>query len=132
LGVLAVGPAVGAVFETSLGSATVRQEIAMAHLAVAVAQTSLFELAPTLSAGVYHLDASGEVRAPLAARRAQVTSFAAGVGLEAALRLSSALTLGAEFAALTLTPRPAVAVFSQQYGFAWPFLTAGAGIGVEF
>jgi len=92
----------------------------------------LLELRPTLAAGIYHLDARGEVEPPLVARSAQVTSFAGGVGLEAAVRLSQVLLLGVELSALELTPRPAIAVLSDQYLFAWPFMTASIGLGVDF
>jgi hypothetical protein len=139
LGVLVAGPAVGATYKASLGSASLRQELALARVLGAAFDSAAFELRPTLTAGIYHLDARGEVNppsaahgVPLRAQNAEITSFAGGVGLEAALRLSRSLLLGAELSALELTPRPAVAVFTDQARFAWPFVTASIGIGVDF
>jgi hypothetical protein len=132
LGVQGAGPSLGAAYQASLGSASVRQELLLARVLGAVFQSPLLELRPTLAAGIYHLDARGEVEPPLLARSAQVTSFAGGVGLEAALRLSQVLLLGVELSALELTPRPAIAVLNDQYLFAWPFVTASVGLGVDF
>jgi hypothetical protein len=119
--------------------ASLRQELALARVLGAAFDSAAFELRPTLTAGIYHLDARGEVNppsaahgVPLRAQNAEITSFAGGVGLEAALRLSRSLLLGAELSALELTPRPAVAVFTDQTRFAWPFVTASIGIGVDF
>jgi hypothetical protein len=42
------------------------------------------------------------------------------------------LVVSAELSALALNPRPAVAVHSDEYRFPLPFITASAGIGVEF
>ncbi|MGC4091187.1 MAG: hypothetical protein QM756_25585 [Polyangiaceae bacterium] len=132
IGLLAAGPAVGATWTTEAGSASVRQELAVAHLGVTVVQAPRFALRPTLLAGVYHLQAQGEVEAPLIAQSAQVTSFIAGAGLEAELRLSNAFSIGLELDALGLSPRPAVAVYQSQYAFSWPYLAASAGVGVQF
>ena len=132
VGVLVAGPALGASYKTSLGAASVRQELALARILGAALQSPSFELRPTLEAGIYRLDARGEVEPPLAARSAQVTSFAGGVGLEVAWRLSHALLVGAEISALELSPRPAIAVLTAEYRFAWPFVTVSAGLGVDF
>jgi hypothetical protein len=91
-----------------------------------------FELRPTLAAGVYHLDARGDVEPPFVSQHAKVTSFAGGGGLEVAFRLGSTVVLGAEVSALALNPRPAVAVHEDEYRFPLPFMTASAGVGVEF
>jgi hypothetical protein len=131
-GLLAVGPALGASFDSSLGSATVRQELAVAQFAVSFLQTERVELRATAAAGVYHLDANGVVGPPLSPVSDQVTSFACGVGVEADVRLTPALLLGAALAGFGLGPRPGVAVSSERYLFNPPFLTSSLGIGVEF
>jgi hypothetical protein len=95
-------------------------------------QTGALDLRATAAAGVYHLDASGVVGPQLSPISDQVTSFAGGVGLEANVRLSSALLLGAELCALALAPRPGIAVSTEQYLFERPFLSLSLGIGVEF
>jgi hypothetical protein len=131
-GVLLIGPAVGASLETSLGSATVRQELAVAHLAASFLQTGRLDLRATVAAGVYHLAASGVVGPPLSPVGDQVTSFAGGLGLEANVRLSAALLVGAELTGFALAPRPGIAVSTEQFLFDRPFLTLSLGIGVEF
>lgn len=132
LGALLIGPALGASLETSLGSATVRQELALAHLAASFWQTGALDVRATAAAGVYHLAASGVVDPPLSPVSDQVTSFAGGIGLEANLRLSAALLVGAELAGFALAPRPGIAVSTEQYRFEWPFLSLSLGLGVEF
>jgi hypothetical protein len=132
LGVLASGPALGASYETPHGSASLRQELVLARVLGAAFQSRLLELRPTLGAGLYRLDARGQVNPPLVARSAQVTSFAGGIGLETSVRLSRTLLVGAELAAFELTPRPAVAVLDRQYLFAWPFVSASLGLGLDF
>ena len=131
-GVVLAGPALGASYDASTGSASITQELAVARAWAAALQTSVFELRGVVYAGVYHLDASGNVAPPLAARSAQVTSFAGGAGVEADVRLGQRLVLGAELSAFGLAPRPAVAVLGDQYTFAWPFVTATMGFGVDF
>jgi hypothetical protein len=132
IGVQASGPVLGASYETQNGSASVRQELVLGRVLGAAYQSSVLELRPTLGAGIYRLDARGQVAPPLLARNAHVTSFAGGIGLEASVRLSRALLLGAELAAFELTPRPAIAVLDEQYLFAWPFVSASLGLGLDF
>jgi hypothetical protein len=132
VGVSAVGPAIGASFESELGTAEVRQELALARLSLSVLESSRFELYPSVAAGVYHLNARGKVEDPLVAQSASVTSFAGGAAIEVHLVLSGPVKLCAELGALLLGPRPAVAVLDEQYAFAWPFVTASLGVGVEF
>jgi hypothetical protein len=136
LGLLVTGPAVGASYKTDFGTASVRQELVLGRVIATAFQSTAFELRPTLAAGVYRLDARGELsdtQSPqLQARSAAVTSFAAGVGLDADLRLSHALLLGAELSAFELAPRPAVAVYRAEYSFIGPFVSVSVGIGVEF
>jgi hypothetical protein len=126
IGVQASGPVLGASYETQNGSASVRQELVLGRVLGAAYQSSVLELRPTLGAGIYRL------APPLLARNAHVTSFAGGIGLEASVRLSRALLLGAELAAFELTPRPAIAVLDEQYLFAWPFVSASLGLGLDF
>ena len=132
LGALLIGPALGASLETSLGSATVRQELAVAHFAAAFLQTGVLDVRATAAAGVYHLAASGVVGPPLSPVTDQVTSFAGGIGLEANVRLSAALLVGAELTGFALAPRPGIAVSSEQYLFERPFLASSLGLAVEF
>ncbi len=126
------GPAFGATYHASSGSAVARQLLGGASAALIALHTPRFELRPHAFVGVYRVDVSGEIDPPYAARSGQVTSFAAGVGLDASLRLSDRLSLGAGALALGLTPRPAVAVLSEEDRFSFPFVALNAGLGVEF
>ncbi len=131
IGLVGIGPAVGATFETAQGSAKVVQVLGLARVQGVAVRTSAFELRPTLAAGVYHLDAQGNVEPPIEARNETVTSFAGGLGLDASLHLTSALSLGADVSAFLLTPRPGVAVLGDEYEYPWPFVTASLGLAVE-
>lgn len=131
-GLLVAGPALGASYGTSTGSASITQELVVARAWGAFLQASLLELRGVLYTGIYHLDASGHVTPPLVARSAQVTSFAGGAGVEADVRLNRRLVVGAELSAFELAPRAAVAVSDEQYTFPWPFVTATMGFGMEF
>lgn len=131
LGVVGVGPAVGANFESEQGSAKVVQVLGLARVQGVALRTSSFELRPTLAAGVFHLEAQGIVEPPVEARSASVTSFAGGLGLDASLHLTSVLSLGGDVSAFLLTPRPGVAVLGDEYEYPSPFVTASLGLAVE-
>jgi hypothetical protein len=131
VGVLLAGPALGASYEATNGTASVRQELALARLEVIAFESKRLYLRPSIAAGVYHLAARGEVNPPLAAQSDQVTSFAGGLGFDADFRLGERMLLGAGFAALLFTPRPAVAVLDDQYTWAWPFALATVGLGID-
>ncbi len=132
LGVLFAGPAFGAKFRANAGTAVARQMLGGATASLVALRAQRFELRPSLFAGGYRVDVSGEVDPPYAGRSGQVTSFAAGVGLDASVRLGDRVSLGAGALALGLTPRPAVAVLSEEDRFSFPFLALNAGFGVDF
>jgi hypothetical protein len=132
LGIALAGPAIGASYGTNDGVALVTQEIALARVWVAILQNGPFELRGLAAAGVYHLDAHGDVAPPLASKSDQVTSFAGGLGLALDLRMTGRIVWTVEGSALALTPQPAVALLTNQYAFAPPFTTVSTGIGVDF
>jgi hypothetical protein len=132
VGVVLAGPLVGARYVASDGTAVVRQELGLASLTANLLPESRFELGPSLAAGLYHLQAHGEVRTPLRSRSEGVFSFAASGGLSAALRLGPALLLSGSVAALLLTPRPVVAVEEQQTPVGAPVSVASLGLGAAF
>lgn len=132
LGVLLVGPLVGARYRTVNGDAVVRQELGQLRATFNVLPPGRFELGPALGTGVYHLQAQGDVAAPLSSRSAQVLSFAGSGGVEARLSLTDALSVGASFAALLLTPRPVLAVETESAELGQPLLLASLGLGVAF
>jgi hypothetical protein len=132
LGVAVAGPAMGASYETPDGNAVVTQELALARVLVTAVERGVFELRGIAAAGVYHLDAHGDVAPPLASLSSQVTSFAGGLGVQVDVRASSRIVWTLEGSVLGITPRPSVALLDNRYAFAWPFATATTGLGVDF
>ncbi|HVR20632.1 MAG TPA: hypothetical protein VMS65_13070 [Polyangiaceae bacterium] len=132
VGVFLAGPTLASTIQSDFGSATVHHVLGLARVWVNAYESDVFELRPVLAAGIYYLDARGDVEPPLISQSAQITSFAGGGGLEAALRLTSTLVVGAELSAFALNPRPVVAVHSDEYEFPLPFVSASLGVGVEF
>ncbi|HEX2873946.1 MAG TPA: hypothetical protein VHP33_21975 [Polyangiaceae bacterium] len=132
LGFLVVGPLVGARYRSPNGDAVVRQELGQLRAGFNLLGPGVLELGPVLGAGVYHLLAQGDVRAPFTGQSAAVWSFAASGGLEARLRLTETLSLGASLQGLLLTPRPVVAVDSASEELGQPLLLATLGLGVAF
>jgi len=131
-GLSLTGPALGASFETNNGSAVVRQALALGSVWLSAVQSPRFELRPMLGVGVYRMDAIGEVESPITAHSGHVTSIALGLGVDTRFRIAPRLALGAQLSALTLSPRPGLAVLGEQYLFPWPLLMASAGLGVDF
>jgi hypothetical protein len=131
-GLLFAGPFLGARYDFSVGTAVVRQELLLTSLSVNVFPEERVELGPSFGAGVYHLQAQGEVDAPLRSRSGDVFCFAASLGVEAGVHLTSALVVSGSLAALLLTPRPVVAVDVNQVTVAAPVTLASLGMGVTF
>ncbi|HVY25644.1 MAG TPA: hypothetical protein VHB79_03805 [Polyangiaceae bacterium] len=132
VGVHVVGPLVGARFRATTGSATLRQELAQVRATFDILSSGRFELGPVLGAGVYHLQAQGEVVPPLNSKTSGVWSFAGSGGIEARLHLTEALALGGSVQGLLLSPRPVVAVDTELEELGQPLLLATVGLGVAF
>lgn len=132
IGIDLVGPLVGARFRASNGRATLRQELAQVRAAFDVLTPGRLELGPVLGAGVYHLQAQGQVAPPLNGLTSSVWSFAGSGGVEARLKLTDALTLGGSVEGILLTPRPVVAIDSELEELGQPLLLAALGLGVAF
>lgn len=132
LGAVIGGPLVGSELRVSSGRALLRQELLLAELGVTAFDTPRFELTPVISLGVYHLDAKGEVTAPLMSRSEQVWSLALGGGVEAGLRLSERVMLLSSVRGLTTSPRPIVALGERRAEFAPVMALVNLGLGVEF
>jgi hypothetical protein len=132
VGISLVGPLVGARFRASVGSAALRQELGQLRVTFDVLSLGRFELGPVLGAGVYHLQAQGEVVPPLNGETSTVWSFAASGGVEARLELTETLGLGGSVQGLVLTPRPVVAIDTELEELGQPLLLAALGLGVAF
>jgi hypothetical protein len=132
LGAVFVGPLLGARYRTDDGDASLRQELGQLRATFNLLQPGRLAFGPVLAAGVYHLQAHGEVEAPLAARSASVWSFAGSGGVEARLELGRAVSLNAGVHGLLLTPKPIVAVDKATEPLGQPLLLASIGLGVAF
>lgn len=132
VGINLVGPLVGARFRASVGSAALRQELAQVRATFDVLSVGRARLGPVLGAGVYHLQAQGEVAPPLNGETSAVWSFAASGGAEARLELTEVLALSGSVQGLLLTPRPVVAIDTELEQLGQPLLLAAIGLGVAF
>jgi hypothetical protein len=132
VGLSATGPLMGARYTTARGSASVRQELALVQSFANLLPDGVVRLGPTLGAGVYHLQAQGDVASPLRSRSDGVWSFAGCAGFDAELGLGRAFALTGSIGALLLTPQPVVAVDTEEAAVAAPVLLASLGVGVAF
>lgn len=132
VGAVFVGPLLGARYRSDNGDASLRQELALVRATFNLLQPGRLELGPVLAAGVYHLQAQGEVTAPLAARSASVWSFGGSCGVEGRWELGGAVSLNAAVHGLLLTPKPVVAVDTASEELGQPLLLASVGLGVAF
>lgn len=132
LGALFVGPLIGARYRSANGDAVARQELGQLRAMFNLLEPGRFELGPVLGAGLYHLQAQGDVQAPLSSQSDAVWSFAGSGGVEARVELNSALSLGASVHAILLTPQPMLAVDTATEELGQPLLLAALGLGVSF
>jgi hypothetical protein len=132
VGLALLGPLLGARYDATTGSASIRQELALARGSWNLLPAGAWRLGPILGAGVYHLQAQGEVTPPLRSLSAGMFSFACTGGLDVELDLSQVVSLGASVEALLFTPEPVVAVDTSQGNARQPLLLASLGLGVAF
>jgi len=132
LGIAAAGPLVGGTYSASTGKATAHQELGWVELLVSAYQTERVQLGGSLGAGVYHLTARSEVDPPLASRSDDVLSALGSLGAFVDVYPTRVVALTAGVSALALTPRPGVAVGSEQTLFSQPLFRVSLGMGVDF
>jgi hypothetical protein len=132
VGALLVGPLLGARYRSANGDASLRQELGQLRATFNLLKPARLAFGPVLAAGVYHLQAQGEVETPFAARTASVWSFAGSCGVEGRLSLTGAVSLNAAAHALLLAPEPIVAVDTESEALGQPLLLASVGLGVAF
>jgi hypothetical protein len=130
---LFVGPAFGASVDGTAGTATIRQELALAELAwEPVRRTAPVQPFLALGAGPYHLDARGSAHAPFVDAEDDVWALATSLGAGLRFRLAPVFYVVAGARALLLAPRPVVAFGSTDVAEAGrPGLIGTLGIEVD-
>jgi hypothetical protein len=112
--VLAVGPAFGGRVAASEGNATVRQELALAELALEPPASGPITALVALGAGAYHLDASGTATAPFASGHDEAWAALLGAGAGLRVRLAGAASLVLDAREVMAVPRPVVVFASER------------------
>ena len=132
VGVGFFGPLVGGSWETSTGTAVVRQELAWIEATFVAVRAGVFDLGATLGVGAYHLKATAEVEPPLVSQSDEVWSALGSIGPNAVIHATESLSFGADLAVMGLTPRPGIAVAEDEMVFQMPVFRVALGLGVEF
>ena len=106
--VLVVGPAFGGGIDAREGSASVRQELALAELSLEPMRASWARPFVSAGAGAYHVDVTGTAHTPFTDAHDDAWSAlaAAGAGIRLRLAQGAGVTLGAR--ALFALPRPVI------------------------
>jgi hypothetical protein len=132
IGLTVLGPLFGARYDAPTGGASIRQELALARASWNFLPDGVWRLGPILGVGAYHLQAQGEVQAPLRGLSAGMFSFTATGGLEVELGVTQVVSLAASVEALLFTPEPVVAVDTSQANARQPLVLSSLGLGVAF
>jgi hypothetical protein len=132
VGILVSGPIVGASWETSEGSAFLRQHIGFAEARLSVWRSQAVDLGASVCAGAHYLTAQGAARPPLLSQKDQVWSAAGALGADGSFRLTSNAGLALTVRAIGLTPRAGVGVGANTTVLQLPLLSASAGFLVGF
>ncbi len=107
------GPIFGGRYQGGMGDATIRQEWGMVRGSWNLGEADpgrRWEWGPVLAAGGVHVDARGDVEAPLVSRRASVWAFGLLGGAQVESYFSESASLGLTVAVLGVFPQPAIAV----------------------
>jgi hypothetical protein len=132
LGLLVSGPLVGASWQTSDGSASVRQHVGFADLRISWWRSERIDFGASVVVGAHYLIARGTANPPLVSRTDDVWSFAAGCGADGSFHLTSNAGVALGVRAMELTPRPGVGVGNEATVLQLPVLSASAGFLVGF
>ena len=129
-----LGPAFGGRADGDLGGASIRQELLTLDLAYAPhVRWAGFTPMVWLGAGALHLDAAGDLRPPLVARRVEIWSFALTGGAGLGYRLTSHVTAMLDAAALFAVPRPVITIEGTPIATTGrPALTSSVGVAIRF
>ena len=132
IGILVSGPLVGASWEATFGSASLRQEIGLAEVRASWWRSRRLDFGISLAGGVHHLTAQGTARAPRLSQTEQVWSVAGALGADGSFHLTSNTAIALAVRAIALSPKPAVAVWTETTVLQLPLLSASAGLLVGF
>ncbi len=132
VGVLISGPLAGARWETSEGTALVRQQVGWIELRLAWFQSSRIDLGASAAIGAHHLTAVGNAKRPLLSQTDQVWSLAGTLGVDGSFRFTSNTGATIGMRAMGLSPRPGVGVGTSATVLQLPLLSASVGLLVAF
>jgi hypothetical protein len=113
VGVVAAGPAFGGKVTASQGNASVRQELALAEVALEPPSRGLFSALIDLGAGAYHLEASGNAAPPFTSAQDGAWAALVSGGAGARLRFSGSASLVLDVREVFAFPRPVVAFAAE-------------------
>jgi hypothetical protein len=128
IGLMLAGPLIGAEVETSLGSASVWQELGWLEARLRLLEQSRFELGSSAGAGVHLMQARGQANSPLISRSDSVWSSLGALGLHGELGLSRTVALAASARAIFLLPALGVAVAGEREELGVPLFVASLGV----
>lgn len=126
------GPLVGARYEADNGSASIRQELALARGSWDFVKGRWLVLTAIVGAGAYHWRARGEVSEPLRPRSSSLFSLAGDAGIELDVQLTRGVSIGVSGRLLFLSPEPVIAIDTNRHPVAEPLLLTTFGLGVKF
>jgi hypothetical protein len=113
-----VGPAIGAALESSVGTATVRQELGSLEVFHAFDVHPSLVPVVSLGGGAYHLHASGAPLPPYIGASGEIWAGLLTAGVGGAYRLTDRVALTLDMRGLLTAPRPVVTLAGQEIGSA--------------
>jgi hypothetical protein len=114
VGVVVAGPGFGGRVTGTQGNANVRQELALAEVALEPPTSGPVSARLAIGAGAYHFEATGNATAPFTSGQEGAWSALLAGGAGARLRFSAAASLVLEVRELFTLPRPVIAFAGQQ------------------
>jgi hypothetical protein len=133
VGILVTGPIIGAAWETSEGSALLRQHLGWAEVRYSWWRSPWLDFGASMAAGAHYLAAQGTgAKSPLQSQADHVWSFAGAIGADGSFRLTSNAGLSLTLRAIALAPRAGVGVGKSTTVLELPLLSASAGLLVGF
>jgi hypothetical protein len=133
LGALVTGPLIGASWDTTEGSAFIRQQLGWAEMRLSWWRSQWLDLGASAAAGAHYLAAQGSgAKLPLQSQGDHVWSFAGAIGTDGSFRLTSNAGVSLTLRAIGLAPKAGVGVGKNTTVLQLPLLSASAGLLVGF